>query len=210
MLCIIINGAKNMMTLREVTDISAGYSFRGKILEKKGGGVSVIQMKDVSVEKGLRSESVIETALSGKREPDLLRLKDILFVARGSNHYAVLYNGRFDKAVASPHFFVVRTRLQDVVPEFIVWQLNQLSVQRYFKREAEGSVTKSIKRVSLEQTPIFLPDIKQQQVILRMYKNLYEQKRIYSELLINTEKRMKNIAFNLEEDFNRPITRIGK
>lgn len=189
------------MQLREITDISAGYSFRGKIPEKNGAGVQVIQMKDVSAEGGINPDSVIETVLPGKREPDWLCSEDILFVARGSSHYAALYDGRFDRAVASPHFFVIRVKAQNVMPEFIAWQLNQLPVQRYFETEAEGSVAKSIKRISLEQTPISLPDMKRQKAILRLHKNLYEQKCIYRKLIINADKFMKNVALNLEQDF---------
>jgi restriction endonuclease S subunit len=148
--------------------------------------------------------------LPGKREPDFLRSGDILFVARGSNHYAILYGGQFDKAVAAPHFFVIRIKSPCVIPEFIVWQLNQVSAQKYFEKASEGSVAKSIKRTSLEQVPISLPDIQQQQALLRLYKNLFEQKRTHHELITNIEKRMRILARELEQGFNNVIRRTEK
>ncbi len=199
-----------MIQLKEITDISSGYSFRGKIPEKEGGGVSVICMKDVSLEEGIKTDSVVETALSYKHEPDFLQAGDILFVACGSSHYATLYDGRFNRAVASPHFFVIRTKSLHAMPEFIAWQLNQLSAQRYFEKEAEGSVAKSIKRTSLERASIFLPNSQKQQALLRLYKNLSEQKRTYRELIMNVEKLMRNIALGLEQDFNTFTKRIEK
>lgn len=196
-----------MTKLKNIAGISSGYSFRGRIPEQQDGEVSVIQMKDVSMEEGIKSDAVIKTALPGKREPDFLRSGDILFVARGSHHYAALYSEQFDKAVAAPHFFVIRIKSPRVIPEFIAWQLNQHSAQRYFEKESEGSVAKSIKRTSLEQLPISLPSTKQQQSLLRLYKNLSEQKRVYHALVMNAEKLMRAIAGGLGQDFNKVIMR---
>ncbi len=179
------------MQLTQIAEISCGYSFRGKIPEHRNGGVSVIQMKNVSMEEGIKPNAVMKTTLSTKREPDFLCSGDILFVARGSQHYAVLYNGQFDKAVASPHFFVIRVKSPNAIPEFIAWQLNQHTAQKYFEKASEGSVAKSIRRLSLEQTPISLPPIQRQQLLLRLYKNLSEQRRVYHNLITNTEKLMR-------------------
>lgn len=190
------------MQLSRIADISAGYSFRGKIPQHRDGGISVIQMKDVSMEEGIKPNAVIKTALLGKREPNFLRSGDILFIARGSHHYAALYRGQFDKAVAAPHFFVIRIKVPHVIPEFIAWQLNQHPAQRYFEKESEGSVAKSIKRTSLEQVPLSLPSTQQQQSLVRLYKNLFEQKRIYHKLITNVENRMRIIGRNLEQDIN--------
>ena len=190
-----------MVSLNEIANISAGYSFRGKIMEQAGTGIYAIQMKDVSEEAGLNHKTVIETSLPGKRDPDWLQADDILFVARGSRIFATLYDGAFENAVASPHFFVIRITNQNALPEFIAWQLNQIPAQRYFDKEAEGSVAKSIKRTALDKTPISLPDIQRQKTILKLHKNIHEQKLIHRELIINADKLMKDVALNLEHDF---------
>jgi len=190
-----------MIRLDKIADISAGYSFRGKIKEETGTGVYAIQMKDVSEEAGLNHETVIETSLPGKYAPDWLKVGDILFVARGSRIFATLYDGAFENAVASPHFFVIRITNQNALPEFIAWQLNQMPAQRYFDKEAEGSAAKSIKRTSLDKTPISLPSIQRQEIILKLHKNIYAQKLIHHELIINADKLMKDVALNLEHDF---------
>ncbi|VAW85763.1 hypothetical protein MNBD_GAMMA16-103, partial [hydrothermal vent metagenome] len=90
------------------TFISAGCSFRGKIEEQVGTDIHAIQMKDVSEERGLNRDTVVETSLPSKRPPDWLQADDILFIARGSRIFATLYDGTFKTAVASPHFFVIR------------------------------------------------------------------------------------------------------
>lgn len=189
-----------MANLNEVANISAGYSFRGKIEEQVGTGIYAIQMKDVSEERGLNRDTVVETSLPSKRAPDWLQAGDILFIARGSRIFATLYDGSFETAVASPHFFVIRMTNQNALPEFIVWQLNQMPARRYFDKEAEGSVAKSVKRTSLDRTPISLPSLQRQQTILKLHKNIYAQKLIHRELIINADKLMKDVALNLEHD----------
>ncbi|MCF6218474.1 MAG: restriction endonuclease subunit S [Gammaproteobacteria bacterium] len=187
-----------MISLSEIADISAGYSFRGKIEEQAGTGIHAIQMKDVSEESGLNHDTVVETSLPSKRTPDWLQAGDILFIARGSRIFATLYDGVFKAAIASPHFFVIRMTNQNALPEFIAWQLNQSPARRYFDKEAEGSVAKSVKRTSLDKTPISLPNLQRQQTILKLHKNIHEQKLIHRELINNADKLMKDVALNLE------------
>ncbi len=154
------------MILKEVVTISAGYPFRGKIPEKRGG-VRAVQMRDVSTKEGIMWPQCIETELTGKKEPDWLSFGDILFAARGSNNYAAVVDSHALslKAVAAPQFFVIRSLCDDLLPEYLAWLLNQEPCQRHFQREAEGSVTKSIRRSVLEATPIALPSLERQRTL---------------------------------------------
>ena len=62
----IVNEVIIIVKLANITIITTGYPFRGKIPEKSGGGVRVVQMKDVSSENGICWSSVVETELTGK------------------------------------------------------------------------------------------------------------------------------------------------
>src|SRR5690625_6365002 len=115
-------------------------------------------MKDVSLTEGIRWSGCLETELTGKREPDYLTPTDILVAALVSHNYAVkvdqLMASTGKQAVAAPHFFVVSLQNNDILPEFMVWQLNQAPAQRYFEQNAEGTLTKSIRRSVLEDAPV--------------------------------------------------------
>jgi len=151
------------VVLEEVAVISAGHPFRGKIPEKRGG-VHVVQMRDMSPREGIMWPQCIETELTGKKPPDRLAPGDILFAARGSNNYAALVDDHAlsIKAVAAPHFFVIRPQRETLLPEYLTWFLNQAPCQRYFEREAEGTAAKSIRRSALEATPIAVPSLEKQ------------------------------------------------
>ncbi len=185
------------MRLADLTSISSGHPFRGKIPEKPGSGIYAVQMKDVSAERGVCWDHAIETELIGKKKPDWLITGDILFVARGSRNYAALVGQSKGQAVCAPHFYILRVKEKSLLPDFLAWQLNQKPLQNYFDRTAEGSHTKSVRRLILEETKISVPSIEKQKQILGLYKVLLHEKKIHAEMARNADKLMNAIASEL-------------
>ncbi len=194
------------MKLKQIATINAGYPFRGKIPEVAGSSVVAVQMKDVSLTEGIRWPECLETELTGKREPDYLTADDILVAARGSHNYAISIGQALTtsgkQAVAAPHFFVVRLMKKDILPEFMVWLLNQIPAQRYFEQNAEGTLTKSIRRSVLEQAPIVVPPLARQRAIIAMANTLREEQQLIKQLVNNGERMMNSIANDLHQSYN--------
>lgn len=192
------------MKLKQIATINAGYPFRGKIPEEPGSDVMAVQMKDVFLTEGIRWSSCTETELTGKRQPDCLTQGDILVAARGSHNYAVLVDDSLastgKQAVAAPHFFVISLKKKGVLPEFISWLLNQAPAQRYFEQNAEGTLTKSIRRSVLEDTPVLVPPLAKQQAIVAMANTLREEHKLMQKLINNGESMMNAIAKELFEN----------
>jgi restriction endonuclease S subunit len=190
--------------LKQIATINAGYPFRGKIPEVAGSSVVAVQMKDVSLTEGIRWSDCLETELTGKREPDYLTTGDILVAARGSHNYAVrvgqLLASTGKHAVAAPHFFVVSLKNKDILPEFIVWLLNQVPAQRYFEQNAEGTLTKSIRRSVLEDVPVVVPPLTKQRAIISMAATLRDEHKLIQKLVSNGERMMSAIAKDLFEN----------
>ena len=197
------------MKLKQIATINAGYPFRGKIPEVPGSAVVAVQMKDVSLTEGIRWSDCLETELTGKREPDYLNTGDILVAARGSHNYAVQVDESLastgKQAVAAPHFFLIRLKKaclkkKDILPEFMVWLLNQAPAQRYFEQNAEGTLTKSIRRSVLEDAPVVVPPLAKQRAIIAMANTLGEEQRLIQRLVNNGERMMNAIAKDLFEN----------
>ncbi len=184
------------MILGEISTISAGYPFRGKIPEAPGSGIYAVQMKDVSVAQGINWAGCIETEPMG-RSAAWLEQGDILVAARGNHNYAALVSDAPVTAVAAPHFFVVRAKGGTLLPEFLVWLLNQRQCQRYFDQNAEGSVTKSIRRSVLEATPIAIPPLDKQQVVMQLVSTLKQEQRALDSLVQSNEALLGSIAADL-------------
>jgi restriction endonuclease S subunit len=190
--------------LKQIATINAGYPFRGKIPEVPGSAVVAVQMKDVSLTEGIRWSDCLETELTGKREPDYLTTGDILVAARGSHNYAVQVDQALatigKQAVAAPHFFVISLKKKDILPEFLVWLLNQTPAQRYFEQNAEGSLTKSIRRSVLEDAPVVVPPLAKQRAIISMAATLRDEHKLIQKLVSNGERMMSAIAKDLFEN----------
>lgn len=189
------------MVLNDIAVVDAGYPFRGTIPETLGSHIAAVQMKDVSLQEGINWSGCTRTTLTGKRAPDWLQPGDILIAARGSHNYAVHVDERLTstdlQAVAAPHFFIIRVTREEVLPEFLTWLLNQAPCQRYFEQTAEGSVTKSIRRSVLEQTPVAMPPLDKQRIIIRMNTTLARERRIATQLVNNGAQLMNTIASEL-------------
>lgn len=103
-------------------------------------GVKVVQMKDLSENGKIDWAATAQVLLESKKEPDWLSDDAILFAARSTRSIASLVEICPPNVLAAPYFYVIRLNHKKVLPEFLVWQLNQGPLQKYFQREAEGSI----------------------------------------------------------------------
>lgn len=195
------------MQLSDVISITQGYPFRGSIPEIPDSDIRAVQMKDISEKSYINWEACVRTQIPGKSIPDFLKPGQILFVPRGNNNYAVLVdeNALKFKAVAAPHFYILQCPVQNLIPEYLVWFLNQEPAQRYFKREAEGTTTMSIRRSVLEKTPITVPGITKQKAIIKLHTSLRDEQKHARDLIRNGEVMMSIIANDLVK--NAGVTR---
>lgn len=193
------------MKLKQIATINAGYPFRGKVPEVLGSAVVAVQMKDVSLTEGISWSDCKEVELEGKRGPDYLTAGDILVAARGSHNYAVTVDQSLastgKQAVAAPHFYVIKLKKAKILPEYVAWLLNQPPAQRYLEQHAEGTMTKSIRRSVLGDTPVIVPSLEKQRTIVSMASAVKEQQRLVKRLINNSERTMTAIASDLYQTY---------
>jgi len=154
-------------------------------------------MKDLDDNGKINWVSATQVSLETKKQPDWLSDGDILFAARSTRNIASLVDNCPPQMLAAPYFYVIRINHKKVLPKFVVWQLNQGPLQKYFQRESEGSITKSIKKNSLEEAEIAIPAIEIQQKIICMAEIFDREKEICEKLISNGESIMNSIAVNI-------------
>lgn len=123
-------------------------------------------------------------------EKHLLRHGDVLFAAKGTKNFAAWYESKNQPAVASTSFFVIRIQdnfINKILPEFLVWFINQPGSQKFLKERAIGTSLVSISKVVLEQLEITIPDLHTQKAILKITQ------------LWNNEKNLKRQIETLRE-----------
>jgi len=186
--------------LCEIANIRSGHPFRGTIRPISKAETHVVQVRDVNEFGEINIKKLITTELIGRKDPDWLQTQDILFIAKGARHFASFVQQLPEQTVCSPYFFIIRINTEQkntVLPEFIYWQLNQPSVQKYFKISAEGSLHVSIRRKILEDTPIALPPIAIQQKIVALHRAAIKEQKVLQQLINNRRQQLDLIANDL-------------
>ncbi|MBL4765983.1 MAG: restriction endonuclease subunit S [Colwellia sp.] len=181
-------------TLREIAIVKAGHPFRGKIPENKEGNAQVVQIRDIDNDGSIHWNQVIRSNITGRKTPDWLQKGDILFAARGTRNNAGYVDEVTLPTVCAPHYFLIQVTDNNLLPEFLVWQLNQKNAQRYFESSAEGSSQRSIRRAILEETLIVIPSIDKQRSIVNFDNKVKQEKYLLNALMINRDKQMRGIA----------------
>ncbi|MBC8210088.1 MAG: restriction endonuclease subunit S [Gammaproteobacteria bacterium] len=184
--------------LHEIADIEAGHPFRGAIPEHDHGDCQVIQVRDIDTDGQVNWDGVIYTQITGRKRPDWLREGSIIFAARGARNMATCISNLDRQVVCAQHFFRITLKTADgILPEFIAWQLNQTSLQRYFRQSAEGSAQVSIRRAVLEQALVALPPLEQQIILMRFADKALKEKQLLTKLIDNRQQQIDAIANDL-------------
>lgn len=188
------------MNLEQVADIQTGYLFRTKVPEDPNGNAVVVQMKDCSAINGINWEHCVKTQLDQVREHEWLREGDILIPSRGNNYQAVYIDSCIadKKAVAAPHFFVIRVASHEILPKYLYWWLNLQASQKYLNQNIEGTITKSIRRPVLQALPIKLPSLSKQESIISIAETVKQERLTALKLIENSEQLMNAIAQHLD------------
>jgi hypothetical protein len=185
--------------LKELATISAGHPIRDAVRDTPGGDTAVIQIRNVNSETGIDWPAVARTNLTGRRTPDWLKTGDVLFSARGQRNVAVTIESQPPlKAVCSPQFFLIRLRdINSALPEFVAWQMNLPMLQQYFAQSATGSYIKSIRREVLEKTPLLIPSLERQRLLVQLARAASHEKKLMLRLIENRRREVDLLAKDL-------------
>jgi restriction endonuclease S subunit len=131
---------------------------------------------------------------SSKLKKHFLKKGDLLFAAKGKDFFAVVYDGKYQPAVASSTFLVMQVQTDKVLPAFLAWYLNHPKTQTLLSGFAKGTAIKSVNISILQNIEIIIPDYGKQITILELF-NL--QKR---------EKFLQGKISKLRQDYYNELT----
>lgn len=180
--------------------IASGYSFRGKIKGSLSGGLRVVQLKDMENDYSDIGGDCIFIDGSGIKEKYYLEVGDILFISKGANNFAIVYDLKDGVAtVASSVFYVIKVDTAKANPYYVAWYINKKKVQQYFTTHASGTYSLSINKEVVEEIPLQLPPMKVQGTIARAAKLAQKEQYIYNAL---REKRNQLLEAQLLKSLN--------
>lgn len=183
------------MQLSHVTNITTGHPFRSKIAAVGGTGVVAVQMKDVSPWGDINWRNATETR-AATTSPSWLADGDVLLTARGTQNRAVLVKNP-PKALAAPHWYVIRCHDNKLLPAFLAWQLNRTPAQTWFQRESAGTTTKNLRLESVAKLEIAVPSLDEQRRIIAIAEAALKERKLCERLMAATEELNNGLARRL-------------
>lgn len=166
------------MKLMEIAEISAGYPFRSRIEHDACGSCRVIQMGDINPDDTINWQNLTRTDLVSFKSVYVVCEGDILFKTRGASHTAVLVDRTEENIIASLYFFIIRAKEGYVIPEYLAWYINQPPSQQQLNRTAAGTDIRYVKRNSLAEVEIMVPDLATQEKIVELFRLRRKEKQL--------------------------------
>ena len=157
------------MRLPDISTIRTGYTVRSRLETAERGGVLSVQLRDISPDGSIKLDQLTRVRLGDLPDKYFVRAGDVVFRSRGERNTAFALDARFkEPALALLPLFVLRSKVDIVLPEYLAWAINQPPAQRYFDRFARGTGLRMVPRSSLDALDIDVPDLETQRKIVAL------------------------------------------
>lgn len=157
------------MKIKKLATVQMGYSFRSRLEASEGGGVAVIQMKDLLDDNTVGCDDLVKIDLHAVKEHHLAQRGDLVFRSRGHvTTAAVLLEDPGKAVVAAPLLRIRVTKPDNVLPEYLNWYISQRDAQVFLTSRADGTAQKTISKQAIEDLEVTLPSLEEQRSIVEL------------------------------------------
>lgn len=164
------------IALKYLAQLSSGFTIRESLDFLDVGEVKAVQIKDLPKHSHqINTDLLTDIEWRYDSKPQYLSHNAILFVSRGEPA-AYLFTGDInEKVVASNPFIIIYLNDKTILPEFMVWYLNNaIMAKNYLNSVSRGSSLPITTIGALKELPVIVPPLAQQQEII--YRHLHMQK----------------------------------
>ena len=171
--------------LKHLAQLNSGFTIRESIDYLEYGEVKAVQIKDLSkqshqIDTGLLTG--IEWRYDSK--PQYLSHNAILLSSRGELAAYLFKADIEDKVVASNSFIIINVIEETVLPEFMVWYLNNaIAAKNYFSSVSRGSSLPITTVGALKELPVIVPNLAQQKEIIQRHLHAQREKQYLEQLI---------------------------
>lgn len=168
-------------TLKNIAQLSSGYSFRGALPLDHTGSIRVIQASDIGKNGSIASDHLNTVLESSVSKSAILHDGDILLVSRGmdlGSFRAAVFRDDSGDAIATSSLHVIRTADATLSPEYLCAYLNSHRGQVSILKIATGSSVKMLSLGELGRIQIPIPAKDAQNTFSSLVKNIAQQKNL--------------------------------
>lgn len=171
-----------------------GYSFRSRLEASEGGGIAVIQMKDLLDNNTVGCDGLVRINMEAMKEHHLAQRGDLVFRSRGSLTTAALLLEDPGKAVVAAPLLRIRVTKKDLVlPEYLNWYISQRDAQIFLTSRAKGTVQKMISKQAIEDLEVALPSLEKQKNIVELAMLIAREKALLHKMADKREQYISTV-----------------
>ena len=171
----------------DCAEVLPGFSTQGALRDDPGGTHQVVMGKHLTQGEPYFYKEEDRLRITPERDLSRYVLKqgDILYMSRGITTYPVLIESAPEPTVAPSTFFILTPR-PNVVPEYLVWCLEQSQIEALLTSMRTGAGTPTIPRKGFMEIPIPLPDMVTQHHIADLWRLQCRERRLWQQLYLET------------------------
>lgn len=153
------------VSLEIIANITVGYQSRTGIENDHAGTHKLVLARDFDSPEYLGTDHLLTFRPDRDPEPYSIKQTDILFLAKGTDHFAYCVNEPLFNTLASGSFYIIRPRNPSVLPQYLAWWLNQPPAQRYIQAESQSTSIASVSKAALSRLEVRVPSLRTQETI---------------------------------------------
>jgi len=179
--------------IKDIADVQVGVY----VQTSEVANAIYIQVGNYSAGRELSDAIKPSVEIEGRRQNLFLSTGNLLFAAKGSNNFCVVFQVLDYPAVASSSFLTLRIKDKSMVlPEYVCWYINLDATLKYLQSEAKGTGIPSISKVTLEELEIPVPPIEIQRTIAEIARLQSDAQKLQNKIMT---KRQQLIEYKLKK-----------
>ena len=171
--------------LKHLAQLNSGFTIRESIDNLEYGEVKAVQIKDLP-KQSYQIDTNLLTGIEWRYDskPQYLSHNAILLTSRGELAVYLFKGDIGDKVVASNSFIIINVIEETVLPEFMVWYLNNaIAAKNYFSSVSRGSSLPITTVGALKELPVIVPNLAQQKEIIQRHLHAQREKQYLEQLI---------------------------
>lgn len=167
-------------SLKDISEIIAGYTFREALVNDSNGRVSVVLAKNINDDGTINYGELTQINLKLPRTNSFIINNDILLSSRGIFRAGVFIKNE-NKTIASSSLYILRLKNSEVLSKYLSIYFNSEIGQIAIKRNLTGSTIKTILKSSLENLLVPVPALQIQKMIIEIDDNWRKQEKLLNQ-----------------------------
>ena len=163
--------------LKEISIITAGYTFRKALNHEKTGQSKVVLAKHIKEDGTVNYPEFIRITQSAFNTNAFVHKNDVLLSSRGVFRAGVIRE-EVKNTIAASSIFIIRITVDNVIPEYLAIYLNSEAGQSSIQKILTGSTIQTILRRALENLKIPIPALSTQKEIVEISENWKKREKL--------------------------------